>query len=201
MVFMGKDSEGTSRKETTGIGVGEDGDERGQSVRQRLVTSMSNGQFYASTGVTITGVVVEGDQITVETADAERMWASIDKGEVIAREEGGSITFRVPARATYARVTCSRGPSIDTSLPLEEAEHIIDGEQFAWTQVCLSMPGRHSRAFTRELTNSSITAVLGERGGRTPKCGSSSHAHGDRLAAPPEDWYQETGTRNLSRGG
>ena len=85
---------------------------------------MSKGQFYASTGVTITGVVVEGDQITVETADAERLWASIDRGEVISRAQGTSITFRVPPRATYARVTCSRG----------EGVHHIEGEQFAWTQ-------------------------------------------------------------------
>jgi hypothetical protein len=133
MVFMGSDDDGGDSSEkgrfasaaTCDVGVGEDGDRRGHGVRQRLVAAMRSGRFYASTGVTIINVAVDGDQITVETANAERLTGSIDHGEIIARATGSEITFRVPPRATYARVTASRG----------EGVHHIEGEQFAWTQV------------------------------------------------------------------
>ena len=115
---------GTTEAETCDIGIGQAGDMRGRAVRQRVISAMCRGQFYASTGVTITSIGVEGDRITVETTNAERLVGSIDHGEVVARVEGRTLTFRVPPRATYARVTASRG----------EGDHHIDGEQFAWTQ-------------------------------------------------------------------
>ena len=124
MVYMGHDRAGTTEAETCGMGVGAGGDQRGRAVRQRLISAMSQGRFYCSTGVTISAIEVEGDRITVRTADAERLFGSIDGGEIVAMATGQEISFRVPPRATYARVTASRG----------EGVHHIDGEQFAWTQ-------------------------------------------------------------------
>ena len=55
----------------------------------------------------------------------------IDNGEIIASTQGSSISFEVPARATYARVTASKGPLCETH-PKEGVPH--GGEQWAWTQ-------------------------------------------------------------------
>ena len=58
------------------------------------------------------------------------MKGSIDNGEIIAETQGNSISFIVPARATYARVTASKGAITDDVHKNDSHE----GEQWAWTQ-------------------------------------------------------------------
>ena len=84
------------------------------------------------------------------------MKASIDHGEVIASNNSNSISFEVPSRATYARVTASKG---------EVANDSHDGEQWAWTQpfwvsvdgVAQSKDPRHETSVISPLTGKEST--------------------------------------------
>lgn len=58
------------------------GDSRGETVRRQFTSAMKAGRFYASTGVHITNITVCGMTVTVETADAEHMKASVDSGGI-----------------------------------------------------------------------------------------------------------------------
>jgi hypothetical protein len=78
---------------------------------------LRNGRFYASTGVTIKDVRVDGTRIRVETADAERIVALQQVGKRFAQVDGTAIEVDVPDAATYVRFECWGR-----------------GERFAWTQ-------------------------------------------------------------------
>jgi hypothetical protein len=82
-----------------------------------IIDSLATGRFYASTGVTITGIHVDGMRITIETADAERIVALRDTARRHAVADARSITGEVPPDATYMRFECWGR-----------------GERFAWTQ-------------------------------------------------------------------
>lgn len=82
-----------------------------------VIEALRTGRFYASTGVTIRRIAVEGDQITVQTDNAERVVASMQFGQRIACADGPSLTVTPPATAKYVRLTCWGR-----------------GESFAWTQ-------------------------------------------------------------------
>jgi hypothetical protein len=80
-------------------------------VRERtvpaVVAALRAGRFYASTGVVITAIQVEGLRIRLETQNAQR----------IAQVDAAVIEVEVPPTATYVRFECWG-----------------TGEQFAWTQ-------------------------------------------------------------------
>jgi hypothetical protein len=114
-----------------------------------LVEAMRAGRFYASTGVTILDVKVEGMTITVKTKDAQRIAAVIDWGKRIAQVEGPEITVTMPEKAMYIRFECFGA-----------------GEKRAWTQPFYSV----SKVFLRDWEVSDIQAgvCLGQATWKTP---------------------------------
>jgi len=134
MVFM---DNGYTTEQTTDVGVGEAGCMKGRKQRTEFVSAMKAGRYYCSTGVTITNITVQGVTITVETSDADTVFASIDHGEVIAKVKGTTLTFDVPSYATYARVTATRG----------EGVNLFTGKQYAWTQPFWVYAGGIAKSF------------------------------------------------------
>ncbi len=84
---------------------------------QTIVDALANGRFYASTGVTIESIDVDGDVIRVVAPNASRIVALMQIGRRIAETDGNSIELRVPENAQYVRFECWGS-----------------GESFAWTQ-------------------------------------------------------------------
>lgn len=82
-----------------------------------ILDAIRAGQFYASTGVTINRIEVDGRRILVEAENAERMIASREYQMRIAVENGNRLEVEVPENAKYVRIECWGR-----------------GEQFAWTQ-------------------------------------------------------------------
>ena len=90
-------------------------------VEERTVEGVTNalrmGRFYASTGVVITQVRVERNQIYIETENAERIVALQDVGRRLKVTDARFIEVEVPTTAKYIRFECWGR-----------------GESFAWTQ-------------------------------------------------------------------
>jgi len=90
-------------------------------VRERtapaILEALRIGRFYASTGVTITDIHVDGTRVRIETADAERIVALQQVGKRFAQVDDKAIEVDVPDSATYLRFECWGR-----------------GERFAWTQ-------------------------------------------------------------------
>ncbi len=82
-----------------------------------IMAALRNGQFYASTGVVITSIQVDGNRIRIETENAERVIAMQQLAKRLKVQDGKSIEFDVPETARYIRFECWGR-----------------GEQFAWTQ-------------------------------------------------------------------
>lgn len=82
-----------------------------------IVDALRNGRFYASTGVEITGIQVEGMTVRIEAKDADRLVAFREIGRRFAQVEGSVLEVEVPADARYVRF-----------------EAWGRGERCAWTQ-------------------------------------------------------------------
>ncbi len=82
-----------------------------------VVEALRNGRFYASTGVIITNIEVDGTTIRLETENAQRIVALQQTGKRFAVVDDRMITVQVPEDARYVRFECWGA-----------------GEQFAWTQ-------------------------------------------------------------------
>jgi hypothetical protein len=82
-----------------------------------IVSALLAGRFYASTGVTINAIAVEGRRIRIETENARRITALMQVGRRFEQTDGRSIEVEVPDGAKYVRFECWG-----------------DGERFAWTQ-------------------------------------------------------------------
>lgn len=76
-----------------------------RSVRG-ILTALRRGSFYASTGVTITDIAVQGNRILVQTKDADRIVAVRDVGKEFAWTDAKTLTVEVPAGAKYVRFEC-----------------------------------------------------------------------------------------------
>jgi hypothetical protein len=87
-----------------------------RSVRG-VVEALRNGRFYASTGVVIKSIQVEGLRVRIETENAHRIVGVQNTGRRFAVTDQSVIDVEVPARAKYARFACWGC-----------------GEQMAWTQ-------------------------------------------------------------------
>jgi len=87
-----------------------------ERTRAGVVEALRTGRFYPSTGVTITGIHVDGMTIRLETADARRICAYRNAGR-FAWTDGNAMELTVPPGARYVRFECWG-----------------DGERFAWTQ-------------------------------------------------------------------
>ena len=82
-----------------------------------VVEALRAGRFYASTGVEINQIQVEGNRIWIETENAARIVALRAGAKRIAVADGREIEVDVPAQAGYVRFECWGA-----------------GEAFAWTQ-------------------------------------------------------------------
>ena len=87
-----------------------------QSVRG-VVEALRQGRFYASTGVVISRIEVEGRRILIETENAARIVALGHGAKRFAQVDAARIEVEVPAEVRYARFECWG-----------------TGEAFAWTQ-------------------------------------------------------------------
>lgn len=84
---------------------------------QAILASLQSGNFYASTGVTITGITVDQNRIKISTRDAERIVAIMQVGRRFAQVDSTELEIIVPENAEYVRFECWGR-----------------GERFAWTQ-------------------------------------------------------------------
>lgn len=89
---------------------------------ESIVEAMRRGRFYASTGVTITSIAVEGTTVRVETEDADRIVAGTRFGTRLATADGRALSFDVTeheALKQYVRFTCwGTGESMAWTQPL-----------------------------------------------------------------------------------
>lgn len=88
-----------------------------EKSRDAIVAALRGGGFYASSGVFLKSIAVEGKRIRVETQNAERVVALRDVGKRIAHADGRSLEIEMPEDAQYIRFECYGG-----------------GEKMAWTQ-------------------------------------------------------------------
>jgi hypothetical protein len=82
-----------------------------------VVDALAAGRFYASTGVVISQIEVEGSRIRIKTENAQRIVALREVGRRIQVVDEKAIEVEVPPQAKYVRFECWGA-----------------GESFAWTQ-------------------------------------------------------------------
>jgi hypothetical protein len=82
-----------------------------------LLEALVAGRFYATTGITIDRVVVDGMSVAVEAAEAERIVAITRNGRRVATVDGPRLAVDVLPQWSYVRFECWGR-----------------GERFAWTQ-------------------------------------------------------------------
>jgi hypothetical protein len=93
---------------------------RAESRTPRAVArAIREGNFYASTGVTIRDIRREGPVITVDTADADAIWAVGAGGVRLAHTPGRRLVFDTSGLASpYVRFTAfGRGPAMAWTQP------------------------------------------------------------------------------------
>lgn len=77
-----------------------------------ILNALASGRFYASTGVRVQRIDASGDELAIETADADRIRLVSDYGVVQQTAAGPTATFRVPDQLvyrdehSYVRVEC-----------------------------------------------------------------------------------------------
>ncbi len=91
---------------------------------QGVVEALREGRFYASTGVVINQIEVDGNWVKIGAENAERIVAIADMGRRIAVTDGSEIEVEVPPGVGYVRFECWGR-----------------GERFAWTQPFWTAPG------------------------------------------------------------
>lgn len=83
-----------------------------------VAEALQNGRCYASTGVVIHSIQVNGSRIRIETENADRIVALRDVGKRIAVTDRNWIETDVPAEATYVRFECwGRGEAMAWTQP------------------------------------------------------------------------------------
>ncbi len=82
-----------------------------------VLEALSKGRFYASTGVMLSSIRVDGATVEVATENASRITVVTDYGKRLAQEDGSSASFTVPEEVGYVRFECWGA-----------------GESMAWTQ-------------------------------------------------------------------
>ncbi|MBX7259109.1 MAG: CehA/McbA family metallohydrolase [Candidatus Hydrogenedentes bacterium] len=87
--------------------------------REALLDALRRGAFYASTGVALESVHVDGPTVAIRTENAQRITAISDFGRQLAAVDGATIEYTISrdAAAKYVRFECW-GP----------------GDSMAWTQ-------------------------------------------------------------------
>ena len=82
-----------------------------------IMDALRHGRFYASTGVVISNIQIEGTTVRIETENAERIVALQEIGKRFAQSDSNTIEVEIPPEAGYVRFECWG-----------------KGERFAWTQ-------------------------------------------------------------------
>ena len=84
-----------------------------------IVDALRRGRFYASTGVVIRDLRVEGTTVRLETENAERIVALRQVGSRFAQVDSNTIEVQIPPEARYVRFECwGRGESFAWTQPL-----------------------------------------------------------------------------------
>lgn len=116
-------------------------------VRERtpagVVEALRAGRFYASTGVTIRSIRVDGMKVRIETENASRIVGIRDTGRRFAIADQAAAEFEVPQGARYARFECWG-----------------TGERLAWTQPFFVDSGPEGGGVLPYLRDWSATALL-----------------------------------------
>jgi hypothetical protein len=71
-----------------------------------IVDALSRGRFYASTGVAIDDIRVDGDRIVIRAGNADRIAAFIRDGSRHAYTNGCELSVTIPPAAVYVRFEC-----------------------------------------------------------------------------------------------
>ena len=71
--------------------------------RDGIVDALKAGRFYASSGVSIESIRVEGGVMTVESSDAEEIRFFSDRGSMRLREEGSRARYTIRDEDIYVR--------------------------------------------------------------------------------------------------
>jgi hypothetical protein len=106
-----------SHKETGECGLGWNAVYTREKTVNGIVDALEDGRFYASTGVTINDIQVNGNVIKIKAENAERIVAYQQFAKRIKVEDSNTIEVEVPRMARYVRFECWGR-----------------GEKFAWTQ-------------------------------------------------------------------
>jgi hypothetical protein len=98
-----------------------------------IVEAVRAGRFYASTGVTIDGIEVDGATVTITAPDAAHFAVVVDGGERTVVADGPVATYEVGPEATFVRFECIGADDTWGSDYGERwtAEHVL---RRAWTQ-------------------------------------------------------------------
>ena len=73
---------------------------------EAVVDALRTGRFYASTGVEIETIVVDGETIRLRAPNAARIVALMQTGRRFAQVDAPEIEVTVPEKATYVRFEC-----------------------------------------------------------------------------------------------
>lgn len=71
-----------------------------------VCAALQAGRFYASTGVTIDRITVDGNRIAIAARDAERIVAVLDWGKRGTVVDGQELVYEVPETVSYVRFEC-----------------------------------------------------------------------------------------------
>jgi hypothetical protein len=82
-----------------------------------VVAALAAGRFFASTGLEVGRILVDGDSVEVSCPDAECIIATTDWGRRVGMIDGTRLRAHLPAGSTYLRFAC-----------------LGRGERAAWTQ-------------------------------------------------------------------
>lgn len=109
--------------------------------RGAIIEALKAGRFYASSGVSIDSIAVEGGVLTVESADAQEIRFFSDRGSMRHRQEGRAASYTIRDEDIYVR-----------------AELYGQGAAKAWTQPVFVESER-----SRELSDEFRTWYLGQQ--------------------------------------
>jgi len=74
--------------------------------RDGILEALQRGRFYASTGIRIDRIEVEGLYVRIEASNAQHIAASIEHGRTVATTDSSVLEVPVPPDATYVRFEC-----------------------------------------------------------------------------------------------
>ncbi len=78
-----------------------------EKTEEAVLHALKHGAFYCSTGVTITDIVVDGNQVSIKAADADLIEVVSADGYVIKEVASGEITYEIDRKMDlYCRFAC-----------------------------------------------------------------------------------------------